>query len=109
MKDDPDIAYLLKPPIVTSESWERQARGHGLSLAELTTILERQAYRCAVCEASIREIKFAIDHDHACHPGSTGCFRCVRGVLCYSCNTWLTARLTPAVLRRAADYLEQVR
>lgn len=29
---------------------------------------------------------FAVDHDHACCNGGTSCGRCVRGILCSSCN-----------------------
>lgn len=80
-----------------------QVRRHGLTVEEFRAMLARQANLCAVCGGPWRGWNGRaahIDHDH-----KTGR---VRGLLCSPCNTAI-GRFgdDPALLRRAADYLEQ--
>lgn len=50
-----------------------------------------------------------VDHDHACCP-NTSCGRCVRGLICTTCNTALgLMRDDPGALRRLAEYIERVK
>lgn len=76
-----------------------------ISLEELTTLLEKQDYRCAVCgtlEPGGRHKKFSLDHDH-----ETGK---IRGLLCDKCNRGLGYfNDNIEVLKRAIKYLEDRR
>jgi Recombination endonuclease VII len=90
-----------------SHDFAVRARKHGLSANEVRLILERQQYQCPICKTGLTLENSRIDHSHSCHPGPVGCYRCVRGVLCHGCNSWLFYGLSPALLRRGADYLEK--
>lgn len=76
----------------------------GLSRIDFDAMLQRQGGRCAVCGTTDPGSTFwAVDHDHACCPSRKTCGKCVRGILCRSCNQGLgnfaddVDRLTSAV------------
>jgi hypothetical protein len=74
----------------------------GISLADYNVLLQSQDGHCKLCPTTEADSKggvLDVDHDHA-----TGL---VRGLLCHRCN-WALGILQddPALLRRAADYLE---
>lgn len=74
---------------------------YGISADQYDAMLDHQDFKCAICGS--RESSWgslAIDH---CH--KTGK---VRGLLCFNCNTSI-GKLNddPALLRRAAEYLEE--
>jgi hypothetical protein len=87
---------------------------HGLTPAEVTYLLDRQQHRCPICMHPLPP-DWVIDHDHALaaehgHQGKEGCKRCVRAIIDRTCNALLgAARDDPAVLRRAANYVELAR
>ena len=60
----------------------------GLTDDDFAELLDMQNGRCAICGASEPGGKgtWHIDHDHACCPGARSCGKCVRGLLCGSCN-----------------------
>lgn len=70
----------------------------------------RQRDRCAICLAQLPLVP-AVDHDHRLavlhgHRETTGCPRCVRGLLCPQCNLILGYAVDrPEILDRAAAYL----
>lgn len=79
-------------------------RRYGLTVSEYQAMLKAQDNRCALCLGDWRGWNGSgphIDHDHV-----TGR---VRGLLCGHCNSSL-GRFgdDPALLRRAADYLEAI-
>jgi hypothetical protein len=76
---------------------------YGMSLEQFEIMLTAQGNCCAICLCSFVKSEDAhVDHDH-----DTGY---VRGLLCTSCNNGLGRfRDSPAVLRRAADYLDTAR
>jgi hypothetical protein len=51
--------------------------------------LAEQGGHCALCPAtvgSVRNPRFCYDHDHQCCAGRWSCGKCLRGLLCNSCN-----------------------
>lgn len=67
---------------------ERVRLGHDNVTKEFVDRLLRfQEARCAICGAdNTTHRAMDIDHDHACCPGRRSCGRCVRGLICSSCN-----------------------
>lgn len=62
-----------------------------------------QGGRCAICNTP--SDKLAVDHDHRHCAGSEGCRQCVRGLLCYRCNSalgWIGDVNIPALLKYLA-------
>jgi len=82
----------------------RLQREYGITLAEYEALLVAQDGGCAICgvkNPAGRWDKWHVDH---CHDSQK-----VRGVLCSSCNHGIGQfKDDPALLRRAADYLEAV-
>jgi hypothetical protein len=71
--------------------------------------LEAQNGSCAICAATLALEDTRIDHDHACCPKKS-CGKCVRGLLCNSCNTGLgNFRDDPILLIAAAEYITSYR
>jgi hypothetical protein len=76
-------------------------------------MLAAQDYACGICREPFEVgARICIDHDHACCPVPPGasysrsCGKCVRGLLCVKCNTWLGWMEKHGVLAKA--YLDQV-
>lgn len=81
-----------------------------LTMAEYASTLAEQGGTCALCpRTSSGARSLSIDHDHTCCPVSgKSCGRCVRGLLCSSCNSGLGSFHDDAArLRAAADYLDR--
>jgi hypothetical protein len=68
---------------------------YGLTQEQFDRMLEAQGYACAMGREPFEDDQFIyIDHDHACCPVEPGaqtkcCGDCVRGLLCFRCNTAL--------------------
>ena len=84
---------------------KRSITRHGLTGAQFDSMVESQGGNCAVCGNVLRTP--CVDHDKSCCPGQWSCGSCIRGVVCKKHNTALGGfNDNPALLRRAADYLE---
>lgn len=84
-------------------------RRYGLTIETYDAMLAAQGGRCAVCRAAEPGGRgaFHVDHDHRCCPGKSSCGRCVRGLVCTTCNSAMGhAKDDPALLRAMADYIE---
>jgi hypothetical protein len=87
----------------------RQTMNFGLSSVEWDDLFDSQGKRCAACGVDDPGMQgWHTDHDHRCCPTSRAtCGRCLRGILCGSCNTAIgLLKDDPVRLRRAAAYLE---
>jgi len=89
----------------TEEERKRKAkdtylrRTYNISLEEWEGLLEFQGGVCAICAKPPLLRALHTEHDH-----TTGL---VRGLCCFFCNAQiLRQRVTAALLRRAADYLD---
>ncbi|MHB9861971.1 endonuclease VII domain-containing protein [Streptomyces sp. YIM S03343] len=83
-------------------------RRYKLTPAAYAALLESQGGGCAICGTEpTPTVGMHVDHDHGCCPSrKQSCGKCVRGLLCSSCNLMLGyAKDDPDVLRRAIRYL----
>ncbi len=63
---------------------------YGIKLDDYNALLTAQNGLCAACYSPNNSKRaFHVDHDHNCCPGKRSCGKCVRGLLCSSCNTTL--------------------
>ena len=79
-----------------------------LSSASYSQKLEEQQNSCAICKSQdpgSKNANFSVDHAHKCCPSAKSCGKCVRGLLCYSCNRGYFHD-NPVLLRAAANYFE---
>ena len=84
--------------------WYNIKRRYGISQAQYEELLEEQGGKCAICKRHHTEFNkhLSVDHDHKS--------LCIRGLLCYSCNSRFLGRHTDSGLfRAAAEYLEKPR
>ena len=84
---------------------KRRLPRYGITIEQYEEMEEKQGGVCAIC-LNPPSRAFDIDHDHACCPGETSCGDCVRGLLCFNCNSALGKfKDRPDVLKRAVTYL----
>jgi hypothetical protein len=74
--------------------WNRAQKFSRFSLteAQFQQMLDDQGHACAMCREPFGDDFPNIDHDHACCPvpprgQARSCGRCIRGLLCFRCNT----------------------
>jgi hypothetical protein len=81
------------PDPVARSRWNQAYKlaRYGLTREQFDRLLEAQEYACGMCRTPFGEGKpVCIDHDHAhCPDEKSSCGKCVRGLLCLSCNTAL--------------------
>jgi hypothetical protein len=95
----------------------RYARAHkfvrlGITEEEFNQMLEAQGYACAMCHEPFGDAFPQVDHDHTCCPKqykatAKTCGKCIRGLLCFRCNTALG--YIEKYADRAEAYLGRVR
>lgn len=83
------------------------AAKYGLDEDTFNNILRNQDNVCAIC-LGIEVDRWAVDHDHACCDGDKTCGKCIRGILCFRCNTALgLLKDSPLNVSRALAYLSR--
>ena len=72
------------------DTFMRIKRMYGIGRDQVELLLIKQN-GCAICHYSQKlfPVWWAIDHDHGCCNNNTSCGKCVRGILCSSCNRGL--------------------
>jgi hypothetical protein len=71
--------------------------------------LDEQNNTCAICKLPFSADNLpGIDHDHACCPGKNSCGKCLRSLLCSSCNFAIGAlKDNVQLLEAAIAYLKK--
>ena len=61
---------------------------YGLTQEQFDRLLAVQWHACGMCHGPFREGQLIyVDHDHACCRGKNrSCGKCIRGLLCHTCN-----------------------
>lgn len=100
IREDPELAKRL--------SWEGNLRNKfKMTPDEWNAKNENQNGVCAICGNENTNVRrLALDHDHKCCPGIGSCGKCVRDLLCNTCNTfvgWLEMDLERT--KKALDYI----
>lgn len=76
-----------EPEVAREKNRESNLRlMYGISVDEYEEILSQQGGVCGVCGKPPVGRRLAVDHDHRCCPGKKACRKCIRGLLCGSCN-----------------------
>jgi Recombination endonuclease VII len=96
-------------PPTPEERRRSRLKTYRLTEGQYEAMLAAQGGACAGCGLAAGQAgrRFAVDHDHACCPGSkSSCGKCVRGLLCSRCNFVVGhAYDNPQTLERLAAYL----
>jgi hypothetical protein len=80
--------YLEKHPNHAIEKHLRQR--FNLSIEKREALLKSQDGKCRICQTTDPGSRgWQIDHDHSCCSGRKICGKCIRGLLCISCNKGL--------------------
>lgn len=99
--------YIAKNPNYAKEKHLRQR--FKLSIEKRNKLIQEQNGRCKICGTSDPGKRgWQIDHDHECCPTrKKTCGKCIRGILCISCNKGLgDFKDSSNLLKAAALYLE---
>ena len=103
------VGCLTSSRVLTEEVRRAQRlRRVGLTPETHAALMESQGNLCALCRGPFGDKPY-VDHDHECCPPKRACQKCIRGILCNSCNTGLGKfKDDPAMLQRAIEYLQGV-
>ena len=93
--------------------YHRKLSWHGIGEAGYEALMVEQGGRCFICDKDAtgeRGNRLSVDHNHECCSGVESCGACVRGLLCYACNSGLGSfKDNPSFLRAAAHYLDMTK
>ena len=108
------VGQRRQRPLNARDPRSPTGKRQGLDRRQLAELVVRQGGLCAVCGRPLGA-SFAVDHDHVLaaqhgHKPTTGCRRCVRGILHHGCNFALGALGDdPEILLAAAAYVVRLR
>lgn len=82
---------------------------YGLTVENYIDLEKSQNGVCAICKnPEMNKSRLSVDHDHSCCPGHRSCGKCIRGLLCSNCNTFLgNAKDNIDILQAAIQYLQK--
>lgn len=83
---------------------------YNITFEQFLEKINNQAGKCKICEVPLTfgrgKSSACIDHDHKCCPSKRSCGKCIRGIICSSCNKLLGLSYDDiTILRKAILYL----
>jgi hypothetical protein len=96
-------------PCTIIHQHKKTVKKHGITYDQYLEMYEAQNGKCKICDGieTSHRSRLSIDHDHSCCPGETSCGQCIRGLLCFNCNTALgNAKDNIENLQKMIDYLK---
>lgn len=83
-----------------------QLKPMSITVIQYWTMLDEQNWVCSICGEECAKGRLCIDHDHNCCSGNFSCGKCIRGLLCRSCNGGLGGfDDNPELLQIASKYV----
>lgn len=94
----------------SSRKWYLKST-YSLTIEQYDNMLVSQSGLCEICNTQITSNRFFdVDHDHACCNGYKSCGKCVRGLVCFNCNSVLGhSKESVPLLLSAVRYIEKYR
>lgn len=90
---------------------DKNLKRYSMTAERFVAMVEAQGNKCAICGTSNpggRVSRWIIDHDHSCCGPGVSCGKCVRGLLCSSCNQAVgLLNDDEAILLAAIEYLKR--
>lgn len=88
--------------------WRSLLAQYGVSKDQWDAMFAAQDGACALCCESSPERRLGVDHEHACCGANNACPKCIRGLLCDTCNRMIgLAERKPKMRQLFAFYLDQ--
>ena len=80
-----------------------------ITLEIYNKVLDEQNGVCAICKGTWSKV-LVVDHDHDCCPDEKTCGKCLRALLCGSCNAGLGwFKHNAEIMQSAIQYIETVK
>lgn len=88
---------------------ERVLKKYGLTVDSYMELFRNQNGICKICKKPEKDGKrLSVDHDHSCCKGAYTCGKCIRGLICFRCNTALgMVNDDPMILSAMITYLSK--
>lgn len=86
-----EILRMQDPIKRQRKTGQKRVKSYNITIDEYQAIFIAQGKACAACKITEPKGKLPwhIDHDHSCCSGQKCCGKCIRGILCYKCNSAL--------------------
>lgn len=89
----------------SSRKWYLKST-YGITEEQYAALYATHDGGCWICEEK-KDYFLHVDHNHKCCPGTKSCGKCIRGLLCFKCNTALgNVNDDVELLQRAINYIK---